>query len=147
MSRSKILIMPLREVMHEVKTTKKMLKTISKYLSKYLIIILLVAIYINRGLFVASAPEMENRGGGEINSVIELAWKLITGECNNIDEDGDLQANNNTVKGFQYDFSQYFSFLDSSLPTKNLEKNRFPKKEELPVHDFYFSIDQPPEIV
>ena len=44
-----------------------------KPIVRYLIIIPLVLIYINRGLFVASAPEMENQESKEVNSVIELA--------------------------------------------------------------------------
>jgi len=111
---------------------------------KYSIVILLTLIYINRGLFISSAHELENQGSREINSVIELAWQLITGECNDIDEDGDLQTDSNFVKNFQHDFSNAQDFEPASLFSKNINK-RFSNNENLLTKDFCFQIDQPPE--
>ena len=112
---------------------------------KYVIVIFLALIYINRGLFIASAYEMENQGSREINSVIELAWQLITGECNDIDEDGDLQSDSNFVKIIQYDFSNAQSFELANLFSKNINK-RFSNNENILTKDFCSQIDQPPEV-
>ena len=120
-------------------------RKMQKPIVKYLIVILLALIYINRGLFISSAHEMENQGSKEINSVIELAWQLITGECNDIDEDGDLQTDCNHVKTVQHDFSNAQSFELANLFSKNINK-RFSNKENFLAKDFCSQIDQPPEI-
>jgi hypothetical protein len=110
---------------------------------KNLITIFFLLIYINRGLFVSDAYEMENPNG-ELNSVVELLVELITGEGNDIDEDGDVQTDFSYVTIVQHDFAQ--SFEAAKLFSKDIEKNRFPIKENFPVKGFYFQIDHPPEV-
>jgi len=119
-----------------------------KTVVKYLMVILLLLVYINRGLFV-SPYEIENQGGKEINSVIELLVAVITGEENNIDEDGDLQTHCNSVSIVHHDFIQQFaqSLELANLFSKDIAKNRFPNKENFLTQDFCSQIDQPPEIV
>ena len=107
-------------------------------------IIFLVLIYINRGLFIASAYEMENRGNKEINCVIELALYLITGEGNDIDEDGDTQTICHCVKIIPFDFSQQYLDL-ANLLSEDINK-RFSNTENLPVKGFSFQIDYPPNV-
>jgi hypothetical protein len=119
-----------------------------KAVVKYSMIILLLMIYINRGLFVAAAYETESQDGREVNSVIEWVIQLITGEDNGIDEDGDNHSNCNFVQIVQPDFSQQISqnFELANLHFRNIEFI-FPRKEDILQNDFYSQIDQPPEII
>ena len=123
----------------------KMQKTVVKNLT----IISLLLIYINRGLFVFGAYEIKYQGGGEVNSVIELFMQFITGEGNDIDEDGDLPTDYNHVNIVHYDFSQQFAqnLELANLFSKDREKTAFPNKENLPIKDFCVQIDQPPEMI
>ena len=115
---------------------------------KYLMIMFLLLGYINRGFFVVSY-EAENHGGKEINTVIEWITQLITGESNDIDEDGDGQTDCNSVKVVQHDFSQQMAkyFELANLYCKNSEKIAFPCKEDSFLDDFYSKIDHPPQVI
>ena len=55
-------------------------------------------------MFVSSAYEVDSQGGGEVNTLIELIALLVTGECNDVDEEGDEQSNFHFVKIVQLDF-------------------------------------------
>jgi len=101
--------------------------------------------YINRGFFISDANEMNNPDG-EINTVAEFIVQLITGESNDIDEDGDSQTGCSFVQITQHDFSQQLaqSIMLASLFHKEL-KTVFPITEELYNFDFYCRIEQPPE--
>jgi len=120
--------------------------------SKYPIIIVLLFIFLNRGLFVAM-PETEINLGEksskqEINSFIELLAGLITGENNNIDEDGDSSESLNTVKITQTFIYQTFSL---SLETREKfaetkPKLQFPDSEKIPQLLVYGQIDHPPQL-
>jgi hypothetical protein len=115
---------------------------------KYSVIILLLLVYINRGLFISAVYETESQDGKEVNSVIELVLQLITGKDNGIDEDGDTHSCCNFVKIVQPDFSQQITqnLELISLFSKNIEFV-FPRKENFPVKDFCSQIDHPPQIV
>ena len=117
-----------------------------KIVVKYSIIFLFLLVYINRGIFITSY-EFENHGNKEINSLIEWITQLITGESNDIDEDGDLQSDCNSVKivGFNYyqEFTQSLDFLSLYSKTKKIT---FPKKENIPLNNLYSQIDHPPQI-
>ena len=115
---------------------------------KYIIITFLLLIYINRGLFLSSALEIDNQINGEVNSVVELLIQWVTGEENGIDEDGDIQSDCSFVKIVHHDFSQQLtqSIELMNLFSKNVEKFKFSIKEELPFKDFYSQIDRPPEV-
>ena len=119
-----------------------------KTVVKYSMVFLLALIYINRGLFV-TAYEVENQENKEANSVIEWIAQLVTGESNDIDEDGDLQTDCNSVKIVTYDFHQeYAQYLDLlNLHSKSIEKTAFPNKENIPPKSFCVQIDHPPEPV
>jgi hypothetical protein len=109
---------------------------------------MLLLVYINRGFFVFSY-EIENHGNKETNSVIEWVKQLITGESNNIDEDGDLQTDCNSVKIvnilFYQEFAQSLDFLN--FPSKSMEKISFPTEENIYLKDIYTQIDHPPQFV
>jgi hypothetical protein len=115
-------------------------------IARDLLTIFLLLIYINRGFFISDACEMNNPDG-EINSIAEFIAQLITGESNDIDEDGDLQTGCYFVKLLQPDFSQQLaqSIQLASLFYKEI-KMTFPVTENLPPIDFYARIEQPPEI-
>jgi len=119
-----------------------------KAVVKNITIILLMLVYINRGLFISTSYETESQDGIEINSVIEWAIQLITGEDNGIDEDGDSQSCCNFIKIVHHDFSQQMAkhFELANLFSTNIEKLTFPNKEIFLSNDFYARIDQPPEI-
>jgi len=119
-----------------------------KIVVKYLMIALLLMVYINRGLFVSSAYEIDNQGKGEINSVIEWIMQMITGKENGIDEDGDIQNSCNFVKIVQHDFSQQLTknFDLTNLFSKKIEKLVVLRKTNIPHKSFYCQIDHPPEI-
>ena len=113
---------------------------------RYLMIIPLMLTFINRGLFVSGACEMENQNNGEINSIVELLAHLVTGECNDIDEDGDTQSDCHFVKIVQQDFSQQFSHsLDFSNLQSKTQKKLSPRNENIPLKNFYGQIDHPPK--
>ena len=103
-------------------------------------------IYINRGLFI-TPYEAENNGNKETNSVIEWLMQLVTGESNDIDEDGDSQSDCNSVKVVSYNYFQEFSQYSDLLRlySKKLEKIIFPSKENIPQKNIYTQIDHPPQ--
>ena len=107
----------------------------------------MLIVYINRGFFISSY-ENENYGNIEVNSVFEWITQLITGEFNDIDEDGDLQSDCNSVKivnsTFFQEFAQYLDFMNLYL--KNRKTTSFPNKENLYLKDFYAQIDHPPKV-
>ena len=105
-------------------------------------------VYINRGMFIAPY-EVENYDNKELNSVAEWMSQLITGESNDIDEDGDGQTDCNSVKTVQHDFSQQMAkYFDlANLDCKNIEKSTFPSKDNFPSNDFYAKIDHPPQVI
>jgi len=113
---------------------------------KYSIILFLLLTYINRGIFI-TPYEIENQGNKEINSIIELITQLVTGESNDIDEDGDLQSDCNSVNvaTFYYyqEIAQYLDLL--SLYSKDLGKILFSDKDKFLLTDFYSQIDHPPQ--
>ena len=115
---------------------------------RYLMIIFLLSVYINRGFFI-TPYEIENHGNKEINSVAEWVYKLITGEENDLDEDGDEHSDCHSVKIVQYDFSQQMAkYLDlSNLPSHDIEKNKFSREEDFILSDFCFKIDHPPQSI
>ena len=114
---------------------------------KHIMIAFLVVIYINRGLFISTAFEVDNQGIGEINSVAELILQLITDKENGIDEDGNMQSDCNSVKIIQYDFSEQINknFELANLTSKNINK-LIPYKENFLSNDFCTQIDHPPEV-
>ena len=115
---------------------------------KYSIIMFLLVVYINRGVFIAPY-EVENHGNRELNSVFELLVQLISGEGNDIDEDGDLPSDCNSVKIVQYDFSQQLAqqFELINLYSQKTDKFAFFIEENLPIKPFCFPIDHPPEVI
>ena len=115
---------------------------------KYLMIIFLLLVYINRGFFI-TPYEIENHGNKEINSIAEWVNKLITGEENDIDEDGDRQTDCNSVKIVQYVFSQQMAkyFELANLYSQDIEKIAFSRKEDFLSNDFYSKIDRPPQVI
>jgi hypothetical protein len=115
-----------------------------KAVVKYSIIFFLLLVYINRGLFI-TPYEIENHGNSELNSVIEWITHLVTGESNDIDEDGDLQTDCNSVKvntNFCEDFAKY---LDLNLYLKCTKIIACPNNEIFYLKDFYSQIDHPPQ--
>jgi hypothetical protein len=115
---------------------------------KFSVVFFFLLIYLNRGLFI-TPYEIENNGNKETNSVVEWVVQLITGESNDIDEDGDLQSDSFFVSIESFDFFQelikYFNSL--SLFSINLGKITFPNNENILQNGYYTLIDQPPEIV
>ena len=111
---------------------------------KYSLISLLLLIYINRGLFV-SPHEIENHGVAETNSIIEWVLQLVTGESNDIDEDGDMQSSCNFTLIYLQDFPPHS--IQVNLFPKDIKKNKFFNKENFIQKDFYDQIDRPPEMV
>jgi len=119
-----------------------------KTIVRYSITFFFLLVYLNRGIFIAP-NEIENNGNEELNSVIEWITQIVTGESNDIDEDGDMQSDCNSVNTITYVFYQEFSNnldLLNSYST-NLEKISFPNEENIPQKDFYTQIDHPPETV
>ena len=119
-----------------------------KKVVKYFLIVFLSIIYINRGLFVSPSLEMYCQGRGEINSVFELLLQLSAGICNDIDEDGEMQSDFNSVNINPIDFSQPVSqhqeqdYLFSNL----LCKFALPADETIPFNHFSNPIDPPPKL-
>jgi hypothetical protein len=109
--------------------------------------IFLLLMYINRGFFISGTYEMESPNG-EINSVVELIVELITGESNDIDEDGDSQTDCTGSGIVHYDFSQQLAQSTEfmNLFSKNIKKSGFSNNENLPKNNFHNQIDQPPEV-
>jgi len=119
-----------------------------KPIVKNLLTILLLLVYINRGFFISSAYEMESPNG-EINSVAEWLVELITGESNDIDEDGDMQTDCNCAGITHHDFSQQLaqSIELANLFSKSIKKSGVLNKENLPENNFCSGVDQPPEVI
>jgi hypothetical protein len=119
-----------------------------KSVVKYVMVAFLLMVYINRGLFVSAAWEVDNQADGEINSVIELIMQMITGEENGIDEDGDSHSSCNFVSIAQYDFSEQITknFDFANLFLKNIN-TYISRRENIPMKNFFGQIDQPPENV
>ena len=115
---------------------------------KYSILIFMLLIYINRGFFLVPF-EIENHDNKEINSVIEWITHLVTGESNDMDEDGDLQSDCNSVKtvsiSHYQEFTQYHELLN--IPSAITGKHTFPDEENIRQRDFYFQIDHPPQMI
>jgi hypothetical protein len=109
--------------------------------------IFLLLMYINRGFFIFGATEVEN-ANGEINSVLEYIMALVTGESNDIDEDGDMQTDCQGSGIAHFDFSQQLAqnIELTNLFSKNIEKSGFSNEENLPANNYYRQIDQPPEV-
>jgi hypothetical protein len=103
----------------------------------------MLLVYINRGVFI-TPYEAENQGNEEINSVIEWVKELVTGESNDIDEDGDDHTDCSFTQMFLYDFPQQLPQVN--LFSEEIKKNRFPNQENILLQDFCFQIDQPPEV-
>ncbi|MDR0206457.1 MAG: hypothetical protein LBI45_04275 [Bacteroidales bacterium] len=109
--------------------------------------IILLLLYINRGFFITGTNETKNPDG-EINSVLEYIVELITGESNDIDEDGDSQTDCNSVKIVHHELSQQLA-KSIDLLNFSLEKNIkyvIPDKENIPSLSFFDKIDKPPEV-
>ena len=104
----------------------------------------MLLVYINRGLFIF-AYELENQGNGEINSLFEWVQQLVTGESNDIDEDGDTQTDLNFTQISLYDFQLHL--IQLNLYPIEIKKNKFPNKENFLLKDFRSQLDQPPEII
>jgi len=109
---------------------------------KHSTLFLLLLIYINRGLFIAP-NEAKNQNFVEINTFIEWAVQLVSGECNDIDEDGDMQSDCNFVTVFQHDFPQQLTLIN--LYSESSEKIPFLNTENILQKIFYPQIDHPPE--
>ena len=120
----------------------KLKKKMQNRVLKYSIIFFLLLVYINRGLFVF-AYEIENQGSGEINSVVEWLQQLVTGKSNDIDEDGDAQADWNFTQISLYDFPLQPTKLN--LFSIEIKKIELPYKENFLLNDFYSQIDHPPK--
>jgi hypothetical protein len=118
---------------------------VQKKVVKYSIIFFLLLVYINRGFFITPF-EIKNGGNNEVNSVVEWIAQLVTGESNDIDEDGDLQSDCNSAKiistFFYVEFAQY---LDLNLYLKCTEIIAYPNNEVFYLKDFYTQIDHPPQ--
>ena len=112
-----------------------------------MVILPLLLIFINRGLLVSSAYEIDSQGGGEVNTLIELVALLVTGECNDVDEDGDEQSVFHLAKVAQFDFNyQYMqNLLTGRVYVKNILKFEIPGKEDVPKENFCSQIEYPPE--
>ena len=115
---------------------------------KYSITFLFLLVYINRAVFV-TPYEIENHENKEINSVIEWVVEVITGEGNDIDEDGDMHTDCSCVGGTHHDFSQQLAqrIELANLFSKNIKQSIIPNKENLPVENFFSKIEQPPEVI
>ena len=113
---------------------------------KYSITFLFLLVYINRGIFI-TPYEFENHGNNEVNSLIELLTQLITGESNDIDEDGDLQNDCNSVQTVSFNFYQEFAHCLNLLSSHsaNLEKIAFSNEVNFLQKDFITQIDHPPQ--
>jgi len=110
---------------------------------KYSVIFLFLLVYINRGVFIVPY-EAENNSNKEINSVVEWIQQLVTGESNDIDEDGDNQTDWNFTYTFICDFPQQLALIN--LFSKEIKKNKFPDSENFLSNDFCSQIEQPPEV-
>ena len=117
-----------------------------KTVVKYSIIFLFLLVYINRGIFI-TPYEIENNGNKEVNSLIELLTQLIIGDSNDIDEDGDLQNDCNSVQTVSFNFYQEFAHYLNMLSSysTNFEKIAFPNELNFLQKDFITQIDHPPQ--
>ena len=108
--------------------------------------------YINRGLFVdtseASFMSSHNisHNENEINSVLELIF-CLTGNTNNIDEDGDSPENYTTIQFSQLlvyqDFAQTLKL--NNLFLKDIKKSFCVFYDIIHSQLVYGQIDHPPE--
>ncbi|MDR1023320.1 MAG: hypothetical protein LBL94_08640 [Prevotellaceae bacterium] len=117
-----------------------------KNISKYIAIVLLLTAYMNRGLFVAPA-EMESSKQAEVNSLCELLVRLIVGNHNDVDEDGDLSESYSAAKIAQPFISQQFSQL-LELRSKfsiKIEKIFPPTNEAILQLSCLDQVDHPPK--
>ena len=108
----------------------------------YSITFLLLAIFVNRGLFVIP-NEAANQGEREINSVIEWVVEFVTGEGNDIDEDGDMNSDCSFTYAILYDLPQQLVLMN--IFPKDIKIIGFLHQETIPFKDFYCQIDHPPE--
>jgi hypothetical protein len=100
--------------------------------------------YINASLLTDSFEE-RNEGQAEINSVFELISVLITGDFNDIDEDGDFPGSHSIVKTVRTVISPQFShMLFSRFPDKT-EKMLIHACEIMPRQPVRGQIDHPPQ--
>ena len=114
-----------------------------KKVIKYSIIFLLLLVYVNRGFFIVPY-EAENNGNKEVNSVIEWITQLVTGESNDIDEDGDMQTDCSFTHIILYDFPLQFVQID--VFSKDITKIGILYKENFYLKDFHTQIDHPPQV-
>ena len=118
-----------------------------KTVVKYSIIFFLLLIYINRGFFI-TPYEFENHENKEVNSLVEWIMQLVTGESNDIDEDGDLSTDCNSIKIAGNTFCQEFTLSIEllSLYSDYLKKKAFSTEEKFYLKDIYTQIDHPPQL-
>ena len=117
-----------------------------------LLIVFLMLSYLNRGLFVNNMSEGNlsysnhtSQTGNEINSVLELILNL-TGNVNDIDEDGDLP------ESYCFSFVQPFIFQNltqtleqNDLFSKDITKKFYVTSDAIFSLSVYGQIDHPPE--
>ena len=115
---------------------------------KYFLIIFVSVVYINRGLYVSPSLETNCQGTGEINSVFELLLQLSAGISNDIDEDGEMQSDFNSLNIIPIDFSQPVSqHQEQAFLYANLScKFALPSDETIPLNHFCNPIDPPPKL-
>ena len=115
---------------------------------KYLTMIVLLAFYINRGLFVA-APGVEmsstiNGSSNEVNSLLEVIINWAGGE-NNIDEDGDCPEAYNSLILVQPLFDPNSMNVCNLTPKITSCKKFYHYNEAIPPLQNLGVIEQPPE--
>ena len=110
---------------------------------KYVVIIVFLLVYINRGVYITPV-ELKNQGGGETNSLIEWIQQLVTGESNDIDEDGDMQTDWNATHIFICDFPPQLTQIH--LFSKEIKKKLFPYTKNFLSNEFCSQLEQPPEV-
>jgi hypothetical protein len=103
-------------------------------------------IYVNRGLFIASV-ETDFNSGCEINSVAEWLLELVTGQSNNLDEDGNSHDTCNSHQTLQiFTAHQVLQMLEMwNKPAADAEKIFFPVNESIPDLYLVMQIDHPPK--
>ena len=113
---------------------------------QYVAICLIMIVYINRGLFVS--PAEINNNTQEINSAVEFLIEMITGQSNNMDEDGNSQETCNMAKIIQPVIAQQFA--QSMEQFNNLPQNTvkilFPDTQNILDLLYLGKIDHPPQI-
>jgi len=114
---------------------------------KYTITVVLLVIYINRGLFVAM-PGMELSSthygsSNEINSLLEVILNFVGCE-NNIDEDGDTPESYDAAKTLQ-PLIDHDMYACMTCPHATVRKTFYLSNEAMPSLHIYRNIDHPPE--